>query len=400
LCCTVDAGGWCKTAEKHIPLQRPAGELFIHCHARLYRLPERFWASMNIVHVAESFAGGVLDFIAELARGIPEFRHTIIYGRREDTPQSFKERFPPETLFHYWRHATREVSPVLDLRALLELVALLKGMTDADVVHLHSSKAGFLGRVACRMLGMRQKVVYSPHGAAFMRRDVSLAKANTYRGLEQFAARLGGRVVCSCRSEQEEFLKAGIRAASINNGIACSSAVRHESSSPALTIGTAGRATAQKDPALFNTIASHFVHDRDIKFIWIGDGELRGQLTSPNIQVTGWLEKSEFSEKISQMDIFLSTSRWEGLPLSTLHVMCAGKPLVLNDCVGNRDLVRDGVNGFLFSRSDEAVQRILELASDRKKRGMLGAQSRDMVLREFSVAGMIAGYSEIYRGRG
>jgi glycosyltransferase involved in cell wall biosynthesis len=222
-----------------------------------------------------------------------------------------------------------------------------------------------------------------------------------YRRLEQFAARLGGRVVCSCRSEQEEFLKAGIRATSINNGIECCKATRHASSSAPLTVvGTTGRATAQKDPSLFNIIASHFVHNPDIKFIWVGDGELKGQLTSPNIQVTGWLGKSEFSEKISQMDIFLSTSRWEGLPLSTLHVMCAGKPLVLNDCVGNRDLVRDGVNGFLFSRGDEAVQRIRELSSDREKRGMLGEQSRALVLREFSVAGMIEGYHAIYRDKG
>jgi glycosyltransferase involved in cell wall biosynthesis len=116
--------------------------------------------------------------------------------------------------------------------------------------------------------------------------------------------------------------------------------------------------------------------------------------------VTGWLGKTELIEKISHMDIFLSTSRWEGLPLSTLHVMCAGKPLLLNDCVGNRDLVRNGVNGFLFVHVDEAIQHIRELSSDHGKRQRLGEQSRAMVLREFSVSGMIAGYHEIYRGEG
>jgi glycosyltransferase involved in cell wall biosynthesis len=167
-----------------------------------------------------------------------------------------------------------------------------------------------------------------------------------------------------------------------------------------MMIGTAGRATAQKDPALFNAIASRFIHDRDFRFVWIGDGELREQLTSPNIQVTGWLGKAEFTERITQLDIFLSTSRWEGLPLSTLHVMCAGKPLLLNDCVGNRDLVRRGANGFLFGSGDEAAERIRELASDHGKRRIMGEQSRTMVLSEFSVSGMIAGYHAIYQDKG
>jgi len=352
---------------------------------------------MKVVHVVESFSAGVLDFIRSLVEGIPDFEHTIIHGTREDTPYNVGALFPDETGFHLWKHAGREIRPLRDVMALAELMAPLRRMRNSDVVHLHSSKAGFIGRVACSMLGLQQKVVYSPNGAAFMRRDVSSAKSGIYKRLEQFAARLGGRVVCSCRSEQEEFLKAGIPAMSINNGICCSGAQGGRSDPRTLVIGTANRITAQKNPALFNEIARHFSGDAVCSFVWIGDGEMRDKVTSPNIRKTGWVSMEKLDELLGSIDIYLSTALWEGLPLSALYAMCAGKPMLLSNCTGHRDIVRSGVNGYLFEDLDEAVAHISKLKQDRELLAALGQRSRDIVMKEFSLDKMIEQYRALYK---
>jgi len=76
--------------------------------------------------------------------------------------------------------------------------------------------------------------------------------------------------------------------------------------------------------------------------------------------------------------------------------MCAGKALLLHDCVGNRDLVKDGINGFLFRRADEAIQRIQEFSQDPGKLASMGKSSRDIVLKDFSLQRMTNQYKALY----
>jgi len=351
---------------------------------------------MNIVHVAESFAGGVFDFLVALAHGLPEFSHTIIYGKREDTPLSFEERFPRGTRFYLWQHAAREINPVHDIRALSQIIALLKGMKNADVIHLHSSKAGFLGRLACRMLGIQDRVIYSPQGVSFLRKDLSVGKVRLFTYLEIIAARFGGQVISSCASEEAAFAEVGITATHINNGITCEEYFSARPCHTPMVIGTAARITPQKNPALFNEIAQAFLPDPSITFLWMGDGELRHQLSSPNIQITGWMPKDELTQKLQHIDVYLSTSLWEGLPLSVLLAMCAGKPVVLSDCIGNRDLVENGRNGFRFVDKDEAISCIVKLKADAHLVQRMGQSSHELLLDNFHLGTMICQYKELY----
>jgi len=351
---------------------------------------------MNIVHVAESFAGGVFDFLVALAHGLPEFSHTIIYGKREDTPLSFEERFPRGTRFYLWQHAAREINPVHDIRALSQIIALLKGMKNADVIHLHSSKAGFLGRLACRMLGIQDRVIYSPQGVSFLRKDLSVGKVRLFTYLEKTAARFGGQVIGSCASEAAAFAEVGITATYINNGIACEEYFSARPRHTPMVIGTAARITPQKNPSLFNEIAQAFLPDPQIRFLWMGDGELRHQLSSPNIQITGWMPKDELTQRLQLIDIYLSTSLWEGLPLSVLLAMCAGKPVVLSDCSGNRDLVENGRNGFRFVDKDEAISCIVKLKADAHLVQRMGQSSHELLLDNFHLGTMICQYKELY----
>lgn len=351
---------------------------------------------MRVLHIVESFGAGVFDFLVDLVQGTAQCSHTIIHGMRSETPDSFQDLFPVGTAFHFWKHAGREIRPVKEFLALIELMRMMRSIPPCDVVHLHSSKAGFLGRVACRFLGMQDKALYTPHGAAFLRRDISRRKARYYGFLEHVASLFGGQIICSGATEAAAFREQGMAAGHINNGIACDK-VLHPSTSGEITIvGTSGRITHQKNPALFNAIAEAFAPDSSIRFLWFGDGELRHMLSSPNIQISGWLPKEELVQRLWHIDMYLSTSLWEGLPLSVLLAMCAGKPVVLSDCVGNRELVENGEGGFKFSQKEEAVSCIERLRSDKELAREMGKASHKMLLDNFHLDSMVCQYIELY----
>ena len=356
---------------------------------------------MRIVHIVESFAGGVYDFLTDLLNNLTEYEHCIIYGKRKNTPTNFKKDFPLNTNFIFWRSAVRNINLKQDLKAFFELMNILRGIKTVDVLHLHSSKAGFLGRLAAKILGLSDKVVYTSHGASFLRKDVSEWKLKQFIFLERTAAKFGGKVIACSKSEAQEFIKYGINADYIYNGINCKTVnfpnKRKNLKTKSIVIGTIGRITYQKNPSMFNKIAQYFLSNSKIKFLWIGDGELRKELCSPNIEVTGWLSREEVFSYLDIVDIYFSTSLWEGLPLSVLQAMCKGKPLILSDCVGNRDLVKAHVNGFLYKEENEAIKYIRQLIYDTDLRQALGEESLNIVRNKFSLNEMIVKYKKLYK---
>ena len=350
---------------------------------------------MKIIHVVESFAGGVLQFLVNLTNGLPMYQHVIIHGKREDTPKNYEDFFPKSTKFYSWNNAAREINCCRDLLALIELHRLLKQLGDVRVLHLHSSKAGFLGRVVAKVNGCEAKVVYTPHGLSFARQDISKHKKTMFICLECFAAFLGGTTVACSESERDELMLHKINSIFVNNGVQCKEIACIKGNNQ-ITIGTVGRIAFQKNPELFNGIAFLLRNHKNVKFLWIGDGELRHVLSSENIEVTGWLTQQEVEQLLGTIDIYISTSLWEGLPLSVLQAMVAGLPLVLSDCIGNRDLVVQDFNGYIYITAKSATSYLLNLINDDNLRTKMAEASRELVCEKFSLEEMCKGYERIY----
>src|SRR5207253_6336786 len=138
------------------------------------------------------------------------------------------------------------------------------------------------------------------------------------------------------RSEMEAYQKLGIKALNINNGIAVKTisplpAIRSNTSK--FRILTCARIVHQKNPALFNSIARYFKDFDQFEFVWVGDGEERHLLTSPNIIITGWLSPPEAQKLITSSDLYLSTSQYEGLSFSVLEALALQKTVLLKDCI-------------------------------------------------------------------
>ena len=353
----------------------------------------------EIIHIAESFTGGVFRFLKILAHELPDFTHVIFHGRRPFTPEVPEKQFPPDTELVPWNGVRREIC-FADITAFQELHGFLKKRvreTPDTVIHLHSAKAGFLGRLSAALLGTGRSVLYTPHAAPFLRTDIPPGERRIFLGLEKLAARLAGTVVCCSASEAAAFRSHNIPAEFICNGLPSARPVAHTPADNVFRVVTTGRISAQKGPDRFRNLAALFSDQNDIQFTWIGDGPDRETLDMANIHVTGWLSEQEVSTRLGASDLYLSTARWEGMSLSVIAAMSSGLALLLSDCTGNRDMVRSGWNGFLFRTEKEAAKRIREIRATRELVKSLGQNALTHFRKNFTSAIMARNYYQKYR---
>ena len=354
---------------------------------------------MLILHVVDPFAAGLATFLKLLTEEMNDNYHIIVHGERAELAElkDIKKIFPRKQIrFIYWKSVQREINLVKDTFAYIELLYILRRFRHADVVHLHSSKAGFLGRIACRQLKIKQ-VIYTPNGAPFLMNNESNIKLNLYLKLEKLASFFGGEVICSSASEQKEYLKRGIKAGYISNGtkISKDSFISNKDYSQ-FRIVTSGRVVDQKNPIFFNEIALSLVNLKHFEFVWIGSGEDISALTSPNIHITGWLSKEGVKKEIAKADLYLSTSYFEGLPFAVMEAMALGKCLLLSNCTGNIDLVKKGINGQIFSTKEEAINYIVDFYLNKEITESMGLNSIEICKDYFNIKETASKYQELY----
>jgi glycosyltransferase involved in cell wall biosynthesis len=360
---------------------------------------------MKIVHIVEPFASGVAVFVRQLVENMPQDQHLIIHGERPSISSAaeVKKTFSTKNVkFIRWHFAQRNIDFIRDFLALYVLYRMLKKLKQknmVDAVHLHSSKSGFLGRLACRLVSIRN-VIYTPNGAPFLSKEKSLT-GKVYKILERLADALGGKVVCCSPSEQQVYLSLGIRAMNINNGIAMDDS-HTDSTTLAKTnrfrIVNCARITDQKNPQLFNEIARQFEGIDQFEFVWVGDGEERNTLDSSNIIISGWLPEEKAKEIVSNADVYLSTSAFEGLSFAVLEALVFKKPVLLTNCIGNKDVVKKGLNGDLYENTKDAVVKLMQYFNNRKMLKLMGEYSQRYCKQAFNITTTCLSYRNLYTG--
>ena len=312
----------------------------------------------RLLYVVESFGGGVFTYLEDLCSELyNDFDIMIAYGIRSQTPINFKSHFHKNVSFIQVKNFNRSINPIKEFQAYFEIKKIAKDY-NPDLIHLHSSKAGVLGRFAYN--GKRIPLFYTPHGYSFLMANQSKSRRALYRFIEKISALRKCTTISCSKGEHEETLRITKNAIYINNGIDINKLNNQISNFNYLSknqksVFTLGRICYQKNPIMFNQIALEFP---DLNFIWIGDGELKNLLNAKNIEITGWLNREDALKKAMESDIFLLTSLWEGLPISLLESMYMKKVCVVSDAVGNRDVIRTSRNGYLCATKEDFFKAI------------------------------------------
>jgi glycosyltransferase involved in cell wall biosynthesis len=312
----------------------------------------------------------------------------------------------------------RNISPFNDLKAFLILYALMK-KNSYHIVHCHSSKAGVLGRMAAWKAGV-PKIIFTVHGWGINEYQSRIVRF-LYTWAERFAGVCSTKVVCV---SEADLLKArslklvtGDKLSVIYNGLPLPETrdglLRRELGigNKDTIIGTVARLAPQKDPLFLLEVAALMVnHDNKITgegrlcFVLIGDGPLRSEceqfINNKGLKRSVFLlgTREEAAELVQDFDIFVLFSRWEGLPLTIIEAMLAGRPVVANAVGGVGELVVHQETGLLINKLDvnEAEKALLNLISDPGKRLSMGYAGRQRALDLFNVDKMVGKYRELY----
>lgn len=322
-------------------------------------------AKKKVLHIVEAFGGGVFTVLTDLINGLSDdFEIVVAYSLRPQTPENFKEYFNDNVKFIEVKNFTRSICFNKDIKALKEIRNIVKE-EKPDIVHLHSSKAGILGRLGIH--DRRIKMFYNPHGFSFLKLDDSKLKRLMYKMIEKGTAIINSRctIVGCSRGEYEEAKKLNKNSICINNGINVEKLEEETKSLKAkemdynnLKICIVGRIDVPKNPELFNNIARSFPN---LQFTWIGDGIEKNKLTSSNIKITGWLERKEVLKELNSNDVFLLPSLWEGLPISLLEAMYMKKICIVSNVIGNRDVIENEKNGFICIHEQQYIDKINQI---------------------------------------
>lgn len=355
----------------------------------------------KILYIVESFGSGVFTFLVDLINALDdEYEIVVAYGERKETLKNFKDYFSANVRFIKVENFTRSINIKKDLKALKEVKKIIKN-EKPDIIHLHSSKAGVIGRLA--ISGRKVKMFYNPHGFSFLKLDDSKLKRVIYWLIEKIITIINPKcIIIGCsQGEYEEARKLSKKSICINNGINIEK-LNDETKElnervidfKKIKICTSGRIGNQKNPVMFNEIAKKFPN---IEFTWIGDGMQKNKLTSPNINITGWKSRKEVLRILNDNDIFILTSLWEGLPISLLEAMYMKKVCIVSNAIGNRDVIQDGVNGYIANNIDDFIRTINDLISSRDVVS-IKENANKVVINEFNAVDMIEKYKREYGG--
>ncbi|AIP64713.2 glycosyltransferase [Burkholderia thailandensis] len=356
---------------------------------------------MKIVQILESSATGTLSMVCLIANRLARDGHDVhvVYSLRPDTPADFHALFDATVKL---RHIQMKGVPLLPM--LLELRRTLVGI-GPDIVHLHSSFAGFLGRIASLFALRGAALFYSPHCISFMRRDISALKRSAFVALERIAC-VKRCLYIACSASEREAVRAHLRrpAVVIENAVGAmperDAGEPEDARGPVLRIVTVGGIRVQKNPQLFAEIARRLRGSR-MRFTWIGDGDavLKAQLRDAGVEVAGWLGRAEVAARLRRMDVYLSTSSWEGMPVSVIEAMLLGLPVVASACAGNVDVIRHLQTGAIFRGADDAVELLASIDRDAALRARLATAASKEARERFGEARFFRQLTLVYASR-
>ncbi|MFC1570496.1 glycosyltransferase family 4 protein [Candidatus Omnitrophota bacterium] len=311
----------------------------------------------------------------------------------------------------------RNIHPVQDMAAFFDILRFLK-RNKFDIVHAHSSKAGFICRIAAKLAGIK-KIVYTPHGHVFYG-YFGRGLTRLILFVEAMTAHITDKIIGLTPAECEEWLSFGVgrkeQYTSIPSGVDFDLVYGHDPDERDLReelgipkdkplVGSVGRFVDIKGYEYFIMAAAELAKKRsDVCFILAGDGPLRERyndmIRAENLQdrfhIIGW--QKDIGVLIKALDIFILPSLNEGMGRVLVEAMALGKPVIATKVGGVPSIVSGGAGVAVEPHSSEALSDAIEKALDNPEetREMI-EKGREKVLAGYSASEMVDRLDKLYK---
>lgn len=369
---------------------------------------------IKIVHILQS-AGGVAEYLKDFLNNI----NSISYENMVIASNDYREK---EEIIHkaekiFFLEMVREIAVKKDLKAVKEIRKILK-KEKPDIVYLHSSKAGALGRIAL-LFNRKIKIIYNAHGWYF-NADIGKKKV-LYQIIEKILAYRANKIIAISKSEYDSALEKHITSKNklilIENGIDIekykdyekyreSMRKQYKIEKDATVVGIVGRISEQKDPLTTIRAAAKIINEnRKIYFMFVGNGNLeekvrqyaKEQKISDNIIITGWV--NNVKSYISTFDIALLPSKWEGFGLAILEYMICKKPIITTKVGGIADILNKEDSAFFIQKEEDnkIVNHINYIINHDKDILKLVEKNYQDCCKRFSIQHLVYSHEQVFK---
>jgi len=340
---------------------------------------------------------------------------TLLCGKSGQWIQ--RARLIPGIKIIFVNELIRKIHCFYDIIALIKIFFYIK-KNKFYIVHTHSSKAGFCGRIAAKIAGV-PIIIHTIHGFPF-HDYMNTAKKHFYITLERLLSKITTKLITVSNLNLKQAIQLKIGDAqkfkNIYSGILFEKFERHingKEKKKAINIddnvkviSLIGRLSKQKAPHyLLKAVPEISSQYPDVLFLLIGDGELKKYL----IKLTSTLNiedkvrflgfRNDIPEILEITDIFVLTSLWEGLGRSLTEAMYMSKPVIATKVDGVPEIVKHEKTGLLINPKDHKgiVTAITRLLLNPKFAENLGNRAHAQVAKNFSADTMVFNIDTLYR---
>lgn len=297
------------------------------------------------------------------------------------------------------------LSPRRDLASALRFRSMLRRIKP-DLLHIHSAKAGMVGRMAVAGMIRRPKVILTLHSFIFDERT-GPRKRRVISAVDRFLMRWTDRIVTVSRALKDELVAVeGInpdRISVIHNGIRFADLPKPEKTGT--VVGTIARLAPQKGVEHFiNAAALVAKAHPEVRFTVVGDGPFRADLESlaeslgirQSIEFVGF--RDDALAIAAGFDIFVLASMRETFGITLVEALSQGVPVVASRTGGIPELVDGSTTGLLAEpgNAEDIARRVCKLLEDRELAARLADRGREFVRSTFTAERMIEETMQLY----
>ena len=354
-------------------------------------------STIKVLHViARMNLGGTAKYVGDLVTNIThsELATGHVQGAEVEDP------IVNELHIHRIPSLGRRIDPIQDLKAWLELRRVIKDL-QPEIVHTHTFKAGLIGRL---IAGHHTKI-HTFHGHLFKDQSFGRTGKEVITIIERYLARRTDLLISVGERVGRELREAGI--GSNNSWISIPPGITPHSLPPksvararlnldpdSFLVGWMARVTSVKNPFLLLEVAKALP---DINFVMAGGGDLLENIRQealPNVKILGWTVASDFW---SAVDLAVSTSDNEGIPIALIEAQMAGVPVVATNVGSVDEVIQNGVTGILTKKEVESLVYALQtLTTDRNLLSEMSNNASRLSTEKFGLQFMLDSHRAVY----
>ena len=374
---------------------------------------------MRICHViTKPELGGAQLSTLNLISNLPEDKYQVSVITSPSGILKHEFKSIKNATVYFSPFLTRPLNLILDIFALINIYIIYR-CNRFKIIHTHSSKAGIIGRWAALFARM-PVIIHTVHGWSFHDYQNPLKK-RSFILLEKITAIFTTKIICVSKKDIETGLKYKIapkeKFVLIKYGIPlyqfknsnCNKAEKKKElgiNNEDPVIGMVSCLKPQKSPLDYVKACIDVYNEMPgVNFLLIGDGilkkrcksELRKTSLNGRFVFAGW--RRDVSELLDIIDIVVLTSKWEGFPIAIIEALAKGKPIVATDVGGVRELVKDGVMGYITRPKEhkDTTDRILNILKDRDSFFKMREEAFKSIDDSFDISAMAHNTDNLYR---